>query len=104
MTVSGLHEKLDRQRQPFVERKVEWLMFKEGEYSMKRKIASLLLAGCMAFSMCACGGKEASSDADNRVYAVEAGSAGEAAAKEKGFEYNSVSSQADSSLSLVMMP
>ena len=62
---------------------------------MKRKIASLLLAGCMAFSMCACGGKEASSDADNRVYAVEAGSAGEAAAKEKGFEYNSVSSQAD---------
>ena len=46
-------------------------------------------------SMVACGGKDASSDADNRVYAVEAGSAGEAAAKEKGFEYNSVSSQAD---------
>ena len=62
---------------------------------MKRKIASLLLAGCMAFSMCACGGKEAASDADNRVYAVEAGSAGEEAAKDKGFEYNAVSSQAD---------
>ncbi len=29
------------------------------------------------------------------VYAVEAGSAGEEAAKEKGFQYNSVSSQAD---------
>ena len=29
------------------------------------------------------------------TYAVEAGSAGEAVAKEKGFNYNSVSSQAD---------
>lgn len=67
---------------------------------MKRKIASLLLVGCMALSMCACGSKMDSSSekgdsTDSRVYAVEAGSAGEAVAKEKGFEYNSVGSQAD---------
>lgn len=67
---------------------------------MKRKIASLLLVGCMALSMCACGSKADSSSekgdsTDSRVYAVEAGSAGEAVAKEKGFEYNSVGSQAD---------
>lgn len=67
---------------------------------MKRKIASLLLVGCMALSMCACGSKTDSSSekadsADSKVYAVEAGSAGEAVAKEKGFEYNSVGSQAD---------
>lgn len=67
---------------------------------MKRKIASLLLVGCMALSMCACGSKTDSSSekgdsTDSRVYAVEAGSAGEAVAKEKGFEYNSVGSQAD---------
>lgn len=67
---------------------------------MKRKIASLLLIGCMALGMCACGGKTDSSSenadsTDSRVYAVEAGSAGEAVAKEKGFEYNSVGSQAD---------
>ena len=67
---------------------------------MKRKIASLLLAGCMAMSMVACGGKTDSSSenagsADSKVYAVEAGSAGEEVAKEKGFEYNSVGSQAD---------
>lgn len=67
---------------------------------MKRKIASLLLVGCMALSMCACGSKADSSSekadsTDSRVYAVEAGSAGEKVAKEKGFEYNAVSSQAD---------
>lgn len=67
---------------------------------MKRKIASLFLVGCMALSMCACGSKTDSSSekgdsTDSRVYAVEAGSAGEAVAKEKGFEYNSVGSQAD---------
>ena len=67
---------------------------------MKRKIASLLLVGCMALSMCACGSKTDSSSekadsTDSRVYAVEAGSAGEKVAKEKGFEYNAVSSQAD---------
>lgn len=67
---------------------------------MKRKIASLFLVGCMALGMCACGSKTDSSSekgdsTDSRVYAVEAGSAGEAVAKEKGFEYNSVGSQAD---------
>lgn len=65
---------------------------------MKNKIAitlvvvlvmSLTLAGCSKDS------KKTSSDGDNIVYAVEAGSAGEAVAKEKGYQYNSVASQAD---------
>ena len=61
---------------------------------MKKKIA-MLLSLTMVFGMAltGCGSKEASSD--TVVYAVEAGSAGEAAAQEKGFEYNSVASQAD---------
>lgn len=42
----------------------------------------------------AAGGTEETADAD-MVYAVEAGSAGEAAAKENGFQTNVVSSQAD---------
>lgn len=57
----------------------------------------------MGISVMACGDKKGSGDSKNdskkdgkgTVYAVETGSAGEAAAKEKGFEYNSVSSQAD---------
>ena len=62
---------------------------------MKRKIAAILVC-CLAFGMTACGGaKGGNADNDSKVYAVEAGSAGEAAAKEKGFKYNSVSSQAD---------
>jgi polar amino acid transport system substrate-binding protein len=76
---------------------------------MKKKIA-LLLAGCMMLGMTACGGStdtagtsgteaagttQAAADTSGRVYAVEAGSAGEAAAQEQGFEYNSVASQAD---------
>lgn len=63
---------------------------------MKRKIASLLV-GCMMLGMAACGSQAASSDKapEDKVYAVEAGSAGEAAAKDKGYQYNSVSSQAD---------
>lgn len=65
---------------------------------MKNKIAitlvvvlvmSLTLAGCSKDS------KKTSSDGENKVYAVEAGSAGEAVAKEKGYQYNSVASQAD---------
>jgi polar amino acid transport system substrate-binding protein len=65
---------------------------------MKNKIAitlilvfimSLVLGGCSKDS------KETSSEGENIVYAVEAGSAGEAAAKEKGYQYNSVASQAD---------
>lgn len=66
---------------------------------MKKKVISVLLAGCMLFGMTACGGKETAGTEtgtqESKVYAVEAGSAGEAAAKEKGFQYNSVSSQAD---------
>ena len=62
---------------------------------MKRKIAAILVC-CLALGMTACGGtKGGDADNDSKVYAVEAGSAGEAAAKEKGFKYNSVSSQAD---------
>ena len=50
--------------------------------------------------MTACGGSKGagtqkSEKGDGMTYAVEAGSAGEAVAKEKGFNYNSVSSQAD---------
>ena len=62
---------------------------------MKRKIAAILVC-CLALGMTACGGtKGGDADNDSKVYAVEAGSAGEAAAKENGFKYNSVSSQAD---------
>lgn len=64
---------------------------------MKRGIA-LLLVAVMAFGMTACGSKDTGDTekgAGKEVYAVEAGSAGEAAAKEKGYQYNSVASQAD---------
>ena len=57
---------------------------------MKKGLAMVLSVGMvmgMAMPVCA-------ADAD-LVYAVEAGSAGEAAAEEKGFQYNSVASQAD---------
>ena len=57
---------------------------------MKKGLAIVLSAGMvMSMAMPAC-----AADAD-MVYAVEAGSAGEAAAEEKGFQYNSVASQAD---------
>lgn len=56
---------------------------------MKKKLALLV---CMAMAMTMSVGVSAEEDL---VYAVEAGSAGEAAAKEKGFQYNSVTSQAD---------
>ncbi len=61
---------------------------------MKKKVVLTLVMMMAAGSvLTACGSsKEANSDI---VYAVEAGSAGEAAAKDKGFSYNSVSSQAD---------
>jgi polar amino acid transport system substrate-binding protein len=62
---------------------------------MKKKIAMLLVA---AMTMCTfiggCGDKT-SETSGTTVYAVEAGSAGEEAAQENGFEYNSVASQAD---------
>ena len=60
----------------------------------------LLLTATLALSMTACGGSKGagtqkSENGDGMTSAVEAGSAGEAVAKEKGFNYNSVSSQAD---------
>ncbi|MBP3318940.1 MAG: transporter substrate-binding domain-containing protein [Ruminiclostridium sp.] len=66
-----------------------------------KKYLALLLAAAMGCSLLAgCGGDTEPAPEDNAeetalVYAVEAGSAGEAAAKENGFEYNSVASQGD---------
>lgn len=65
---------------------------------MKKKLA-VLLAAALTLGMSACGASKGAGDTGksekSMVYAVEAGSAGEEAAKEKGFQYNSVSSQAD---------
>ena len=61
-----------------------------------KKILAIVLALTMVFALCACGAKEeAPAPADNavKVYAVEAGSAGEAVAQEKGWEINSVDTQ-----------
>ena len=72
-----------------------------------KKMLALLLAAMMVLSLAACGAKkeEVAAPAETPaeepvadealVYAVEAGSAGEAAAEENGFQYNSVASQAD---------
>lgn len=61
---------------------------------MKKKIALILtMSLMMGMALTACGNKETGGSA--MVYAVEAGSAGEEAAQEKGFEHNSVASQAD---------
>ncbi len=54
-----------------------------------KKMISLLLALTMLFALVACGQKD-----KTMVYAVEAGSAGEAVALEKGYEINSVDTQA----------
>ncbi len=63
--------------------------------TMKTWIAVVLALG-MALSLAACGGPGGGDeDGKDLVYAVEAGSAGEAAAQEKGYNYNSVASQAD---------
>lgn len=65
---------------------------------MKNKIAItliLVLIMSLAFGGCSKKSKQTSSDGGDIVYAVEAGSAGEAVAKEKGYQYNSVASQAD---------
>lgn len=68
---------------------------------MRKKIAVCLSLAMMTLSLAACGGGSSSSSSDSGsdssslVYAVEAGSAGEEAAKEKGYTYNSVASQAD---------
>lgn len=65
---------------------------------MKNKVA-LILASVLVMSLalggCGKNSKETSSDENSIVYAVETGSAGEAVAKEKGYQYNSVASQAD---------
>lgn len=61
---------------------------------MKKKIA-VFLTMALAMTLTACGSKATGGDAADMVYAVEAGSAGEAAAKEKEFQINSVASQAD---------
>lgn len=62
---------------------------------MRRGLA-LLLTATLALSMTACGGSKGagtqkSEKGDGMTYAVEAGSAGEAVARKKGFNYNSVS-------------
>lgn len=61
---------------------------------MKKKIAMLLSATMLMGTMLTgCGSQ--TTDSDVVVYAVEAGSAGEAVAEENGYEFNSVASQAD---------
>ena len=70
-----------------------------------KKLISLLLALVMALSLVACGNQaapDANGDAQTPddtqtelTYAVEAGSAGEEVANEKGWKINSVGSQAD---------
>ena len=63
---------------------------------MKRKSMLVLgLAMMMGVCMTACGDKGGDKKDGGKVYAVETGSAGEKVAKEKGYEYNSVTSQAD---------
>ncbi len=62
---------------------------------MKKKIAMLLSATMLMGAVLTGCGSEAASGNKTVVYAVEAGSAGEAVAQEKGYEYNSVAAQAD---------
>lgn len=60
---------------------------------MKRKLVTVLVAAvAVCGTLAGCGGAK---DGKNMVYAVEAGSAGEAVAGEKGFQTNAVASQAD---------
>ena len=61
-----------------------------------RRGLCLLLLLAMTATMVACGPKNTNTDADEKtmVYAVEAGSAGEEVAKEKGWTVNSVQDQA----------
>ena len=72
---------------------------------MKKKIAKVLALGLVVgMALTGCGGSDdadknadqaATDDGAAMVYAVETGSAGEAAAIEKGLTYNSVGSQSD---------
>lgn len=63
-----------------------------------KKLLCLVLALIMTASLVACGSKDSSkddnADSTTKVYAVEAGSAGEAVALENGWEVNSVDDQA----------
>lgn len=66
-----------------------------GEKIMKKRLAMLLMAAMVCgTALTGCGDAETGADG-KLVYAVEAGSAGEAVAQEKGFKYHAVSSQAD---------
>ena len=58
-----------------------------------KKMLAMLLALTMVFGFAACGGNSADSD-KALVYAVEVGSAGEQAAIDNGWEYNSVADMA----------
>ena len=61
-----------------------------------KKMALLLtMTAVSGMAFTGCGKAKTSADNKDMVYAVEAGSAGEAAAEEKGFSYHSVASQAD---------
>ena len=69
---------------------------------MNKKLTKLVALGMMAaLTLTACGGgakqeqQAAQEQPKQLVYAVEAGSAGEAAAKENGFQFNAVAAQAD---------
>ncbi len=62
---------------------------------MKKKVAMLLMVSMtVCGALTGCGGSGGASGGD-MVYAVETGSAGEAAAQEKGYKTNVVASQAD---------
>lgn len=61
-----------------------------------KRMAALVLALMMTLALASCGGKSGSGSAagDGLIYAVESGSAGEAAAQEQGWDVNAVSNQA----------
>ena len=61
---------------------------------MKKTIA-ILLSSTMVMGMALTGCGNADNGSQEMIYAVEAGSAGEKAAKAEGFQYNSVTAQAD---------
>ncbi|MGN0402494.1 MAG: transporter substrate-binding domain-containing protein [Acetatifactor sp.] len=62
---------------------------------MKKRIAMLLTLALTCGLATGCGAATTGTENKEMVYAVEAGSAGEKVAQEKGFQYNSVGSQAD---------